>query len=354
MGIAKILFLSDTHLGFDMPFRPRIERRRRGPDFFANYEKALKPARDGRVDCVVHGGDILYRSKVPAELVHMAFEPLKQLADRGMPVYVVPGNHERSAIPYGLLAQHPKIFIFDRPRTYRLEARGISLALAGFPFVRRNVRDAFRSLVDQTGWDSEPADAAVICMHQAVEGSSVGPADYVFRSGHDVIRAADLPPGFSAFLSGHIHRHQVLTKDRRGHRLPAPVFFPGSIERTSFAEKSEKKGFLILEIDGSRPLKDWHFVELPSRPMVQVDLDVHRMGPDELGQSLRSLLEELPEDGVVQVRAHGRPAEASLAVLGAVSLRKLAPSTMNVSIMFTDREFARPRNRTTLQAPMGV
>ena len=73
----RVLFLSDTHLGFDMPFRPRIKRRRRGPDFFRNFERALAPARSGEVDCVVHGGDILYRSKVPAELVAMAFEPLK-------------------------------------------------------------------------------------------------------------------------------------------------------------------------------------------------------------------------------------------------------------------------------------
>jgi hypothetical protein len=45
MGIIPILLLADTHLGFDLPFRPRIKRRRRGPDFFANFERALMPAR---------------------------------------------------------------------------------------------------------------------------------------------------------------------------------------------------------------------------------------------------------------------------------------------------------------------
>ena len=37
MGIIRILFLADTHLGYDLPFRPRIQRRRRGPEFFANF-----------------------------------------------------------------------------------------------------------------------------------------------------------------------------------------------------------------------------------------------------------------------------------------------------------------------------
>jgi len=59
MGIIRILFLADTHLGFDLPFRPRIQRRRRGPEFFANFKRALLPALQGRVDSVVHGGDLL-------------------------------------------------------------------------------------------------------------------------------------------------------------------------------------------------------------------------------------------------------------------------------------------------------
>ena len=77
----------------------------------------------------------------------------------------------------------------------------------------------------------------------------MGPAGYIFRDAPDVIKASDIPAGFSAVLSGHIHRFQVLAKDREGKALRAPVFYPGSIERTSFAEKNEKKGYLILEFE---------------------------------------------------------------------------------------------------------
>jgi DNA repair exonuclease SbcCD nuclease subunit len=59
MGIIRILFLADPHPGFDLPIRLRIQRRRRGPEFFANFKRALQPAVKGRVDCVVHGGDLL-------------------------------------------------------------------------------------------------------------------------------------------------------------------------------------------------------------------------------------------------------------------------------------------------------
>ena len=81
---ARILFLSDTHLGLDLPQRPRVARRRRGPEFFAALDRALAPAARGEVDLVVHGGDVFFRSRVPPGLVDRAFAPLKAVAERGV------------------------------------------------------------------------------------------------------------------------------------------------------------------------------------------------------------------------------------------------------------------------------
>ena len=151
MGVVRVLFLADTHLGFDLSFRPRVQRCRQGPDFFANFKHALQPAFDGAVDCVIHGGDILYRSKVPPQLVEMAFEPLIQVADMNIPVYIVPGNHECSAIPHADRVRHPNIHIFDRPRTFILQIDGTKVALTGFAFVRQGVRRRFLNLLGQSG-----------------------------------------------------------------------------------------------------------------------------------------------------------------------------------------------------------
>ena len=54
----KILLFADTHLGFDYPIRPRIERRRRGLDFFNNYQTILDTAVTENVDVLLHGGDV--------------------------------------------------------------------------------------------------------------------------------------------------------------------------------------------------------------------------------------------------------------------------------------------------------
>lgn len=334
--LLRVLLVADTHLGIDLPRQPRIDRRRRGDDFFANYERALAPALDGRVDLVVHGGDVFFRSRVAPDVVMRAFAPLKRIADSGIPVVVVPGNHERSAIPYPLLAAHPGIHVIDSPRSVSLRVRDADVVIAGFPNVRNGVADRFRDLVEQSGWSGLPAEVRFLCVHQTFEGATVGPVGYVFRNGDDVIRGRDIPRGFTAVLSGHIHRHQVLTRDLSGRALAAPVFYPGSIERTSTAERDESKGYLIIEIDpdmiGTAAIRSWTFHPLPARPMVDLDLTPEDWSGPNVAAKLRRRLGELPPDGIVRIRLTGDVPNGIPFPLSSSEARSVAPETMNVEI----------------------
>jgi exonuclease SbcD len=331
----RVLLVADTHLGFDLPFRPRIERRRRGHDFFANLNRALQPALRGEVDLVVHGGDLFYRSRVPAALVEMAMTPLVRVADTGTPVYLVPGNHERGSIPLHLWTAHPNLHIFDRPRTFLYTGPRGSLALSGFPFARR-VRDRFGELVSQTGYKEDGEVARLLCMHQTVEGAQVGVQNFTFRSGVDVVRGRDIPPGFRAVLCGHIHRGQVLRHDLGGRRLAAPVIYPGSVERTSFAERMEDKGYAMVRIRPADHAQagppEVTFRPLPARPMVSLVFEPRSPHREALVRHLASRLEALDPDSVVRVQLHGPHAEQARSFLSAADLRDLAPSSMNISL----------------------
>jgi exonuclease SbcD len=330
-SVLRVLLVADTHLGFDLPFRPRIKRRRRGHDFFASFERALQPALQSDVDLVIHGGDLFYRSKVPAALVEMAMAPLLRVAEHGVPVYLVPGNHECSRIPLHLWARHPNLHIFDRPSTYLCSLQKGSVALSGFPF-QREVRDRFSQLVTQTQHQKVAADIRLLCMHQTVEGAQVGVNDFTFRSGPDVVRGCEIPGNFRAILSGHIHRAQILTHDLRDQPLAAPVIYPGSVERTSFAERSEEKCYAILNIGISGCPVDVSYVPLPARPMVSLVIEPGRTGQGPLVEHLRRQLAALDPDSVVRVQLRGPdPAQAGEA-LSTAQLRELAPPSMNVSL----------------------
>ena len=336
--VIRVLLLADTHLGFDLPVRPRIERRRRGHDFLANYATALRPALAGDVDLVVHGGDVFDRSRPLPSLAYQAFEPLSRVADAGVPVFIVPGNHERGRLPHLRFAKHRRIHVFDRPRTFMAELRSMRVALAGFPSERDVVRARFTQLLEETGWRDIPADVRLLCLHQCIEGATVGPGNFTFTTAADVIRGADIPPGFEAVLSGHIHRHQVLTHDLRGRALAAPVLYPGSIERTSIAEEDEEKGYLLVEIllNERGPRVDWEFRPLPARPLVRCALDVGTCSDTEIEARLRMLLSEAPPDAVLTIRVEGTMTQHAARILSAANLRSLAPATMNVDVRLAE------------------
>lgn len=321
----RVLFVSDTHLGLDLPARPRVTRRRRGGDFFKNFELALAPALRGEVDVVLHGGDLMHRPRVPAWLAEAALAPLKRVASLGVPVLLVPGNHERAKLPYPMLALHEHVHVFDRPRTVILEARGLRVAFSGFPYAR-SVRARFNDLLTSTGHAERPADVRVLCIHHCVEGATCGPGDFTFRGGDDVIRRADLPCDFAVVLSGHIHRHQVL----RDGSAP-PVVYPGSVERTSFAEAPETKRFVTLDL-GSAGLKGIDFRPLPARPMVTRTLALVGLVGDQVRDHLASLIDSTPADAVVQLRSEEAPPAAAAEWLTAAALRRLA-GQRNVSIV---------------------
>ena len=308
MKPIRVLLLADTHLGFDYPFRPRVNKPRRGEDFFARYRDALAPALRGEVDLVVHGGDVFFRSRIPEQLVWMGFQPLFEVADAGVPVVVVPGNHERGHIPHGLLAMHRDVHIFHQPGTFEFELHGLRVQIAGFPSERDDIRARMPGLLESTGWRQREADIRLLCVHQAFEGARVH--GYTFRHRPDTARMADVPAAFDAVLCGHIHRHQVLTRDLQGRPAPAPVVYPGSVERTAFVERFEEKGYVLLELLPGQV--DWRFVRLSARPMEVLEW---RAAPPE---DLRARLAALPVDAVVQVRVLG----AWPAWLGAAWLRQ--------------------------------
>ena len=329
----RILFLADSHLGYDQPLRPRVERRRRGEDFYANSQRVLQTARWEKFDLVVHGGDLFYRSRIPGAIVEQAYGELLRVTSAGIPVLLVPGNHERSRLPEHLWLAHDQIRVFDRPRTFTLSIKGRTLAFSGFPFLR-GAREGFPAALEGTGWREVEADLHFLCAHQTFEGAQVGPVDYTFRTGPDNIPGEWIPDQFSAVLSGHIHRAQRLERSLDGQPLPVPIIYPGSIERTSFAERFEDKYYVSITVDFSagQPQQRVEYHPLPTRPMVKLEIPVEDRDPDQVKLLIRDRLSFLTPDAVVRVDLTGRERERALAGLTAPGLRSLAPETMNISL----------------------
>jgi len=338
----RIVFFSDTHLGFDYPIRPKVERRRRGQEFFDNYQRVLSYAVESKADLLLHGGDLFFRSRLPRKIVDLAYGPLIECADHELPIFLVPGNHERSNMPISLFLNHPYIHVFDRPKTIYVTIKGAGIALSGFPFERERIRDRFQDVLEATDWRNAPADIKLLCMHQIVQGARVGTSNYTFGRGMDVIQKAHLPDGFHAILAGHIHRSQVLRKQQGRNGTGLPIIYPGSTERTSFAEKGEKKGYFEIEFvpynDGDWKIGEIRFLELPTRSMEDIYID-RDLRVEQVRSYLHNKTSNFKEDAIVRLQCGPNVDQGVQKMLTASFLREVIPSTMNI-------QFSQYRMRT--------
>ncbi|MBN2829723.1 MAG: metallophosphoesterase [Candidatus Cloacimonetes bacterium] len=314
MKPIKILFFSDTHLGFDYPLNPRVEKRRRGFDFFQHFRNILNTAIREEYDLVIHGGDLFFRSKIPINIIDMVYLDLFDFAKAGIPIFIVPGNHERSKLPDSLLISLPEINIYDKPMTYTLEIQGKKICLSGFPFVKGNIRNSFPEILRKTNYTEQKGDLNLLIVHHPLDGASVGPVNFTFRGREDTINPSEIPAQFHAVLAGHIHRRQI--HEYNG----TPIIFSGSIEKTSFAEMNETKGYVKLTFDD---MLHYEFVDIPTRPMHIITI------PWEIEQNdvIPYLLDEislLDRNSIIRINMNGKKH------IPENRLRQLIPPTINI------------------------
>jgi len=328
----RIVFFADTHLGFDFPVKPRIKRRRRGPDFFTNFRQVLAYARETKPDLVLHGGDLFFRARVPQMIVDLVYSDLFEFASEGIPIVIVPGNHERSILPASLFLNHPNIYIFDQPRYFEFNLTGSKVSLFGFPCERKFVRNDFSTLLKETGWEENEGSGKLLCLHQTIEGATVGPSGYTFRRGQDVIRRKDLPRDAVAVLSGHIHRGQILCNPKNQDGKFPPVIYPGSTERTSFAERDEKKGFYEIEltdkIEVGWGIQRLDFIELPARPMEDLTLKA-TLTPENVSEFIQQRVAEMDPDSIIRFSCDAELDPEVKSKITSRFLRDILAETMN-------------------------
>ena len=319
----KLFFFSDTHLGFDFPLRPRLNIRRRGEDFFRNTENILKQAVAENADLIIHGGDLFFRSKIPAPIIDRVYELLFRYAEFGIPIIIVPGNHERSVLPQSILLHHPNLYVFSEPNTFTLQIKGQTVNISGFPNIRHNSRNLFPEVQKQ--FIPQKDCLNLLLMHQAIDGCRV--VGYTFRDKPDVIAAKDIDQDFQLVLSGHIHRRQII---KNGQQI---IIYPGSVERTSFQEMLEPKGFYIIEYSERVPfiLPKIRFCELPSRPMIDLYIDGWISDVD-WEAKLRIILGKLPQDAIVRLKSRIMLSDGLKTRLKAETLRSIFPEEMNYTI----------------------
>ena len=327
----RFLHIGDTHFGVHYALRPKnLHRRAYGELFFQKVKEVINTAISvHHVDFIIHSGDFFNRSKPPPEVVDRGIKPFQLAARKGIPIYVLPGNHERSKLPLGLISfSDDNINLFSRPCSYIFEKDGINIKIIGFPYIRRNARKKFNPILKRAyhnsiGINPKKNDYSILVTHQLIEGSRI--EKFTFRKGNNVITFFQIPRKFNYIACGHIHRFQFLYNQKQSSRstnklykvkqdnldqrwqfndkngFPSTNFrnpiiaYAGSLDRVSIAERNEPKGYIIGELQlsgtehGIRAAK-YQFHELSAIEMVYYVWDLSKASiEDYVNQTLEKI-----------------------------------------------------------------
>ena len=114
-------------------------------------------------------------------------------------------------------------------------------------------------------------------------------------------------PAFDYAALGHVHRHQVLTRN-------PPVVYSGSLLRVDFSEEDDVKGFCVVDLDQAAPrgerVRSVEFVPVDARPMRTIDADA-AAGQDPTEVALTAIRRAQGVDGaIVRLRVSMDAADA--------------------------------------------
>lgn len=324
----KILHTADIHIGYSTHGKDDSERglNSRWIDFEKCFKFMVHYAIEEAVDLFLFCGDA-YRDASPSPTEQRIFaQAIRPLLDKQIPIVMLVGNHDfpvsfgkASAINiFGELSSG--VHLFEKPEVKDIDTLSGKIRVVGMPWANRSrlfareefakltteeIRDKmleiYTSMIDlearRIKEESLPYPA-ILAMHAHVDGAELteGSEKRLIESRDIVVPLSQTARReFSYVALGHFHRHQDLNAGNE-----PPVVYSGSIERISFNECNQPKGFVIVEIDEKKRATYKH-IQTPARNMVSIDIDV-RFSEKPFEKVAEKIDETDFKDAIVRVR----------------------------------------------------
>jgi exonuclease SbcD len=340
MEPINFLHIADIHIGMENYGRtdPQTGLNQRVMDFLRRLSDAVDYALDHEIDIVIFAGDA-YKTRDPNPTFQREFaRRMKRLADAGIPVVMLVGNHDLPAVAQRATSisifstlNVPNTVVGDREKLWQITCRrGQPLQVATVPYplksglladeesrgksiaevdalMQQALAENIRGLAVEAS--QQPDVPAVLTGHFSVQEASQG-SERNIMIGRDVAvaRSVLVDPAWDYVALGHIHKHQSLN----GAAHP-PVIYSGSIERIDFGEEREPKGWVVATIQ--RGQADWQFVthyKRPARPFVTIAVDVRGEEGDPTPAVLAAIAQRDLTDAVVRVSLRLRAEQETL------------------------------------------
>ena len=231
----RFLHAADLHLG--SPFLGLAQKDDEVAARFARasrsaFEDLVTKALEEGVSFVVIAGDVFDGEWKDASIALFLNRQLARLSNRGIPTFLLRGNHDAESLVTKSLTWSEKVFEFStrRPESHRIEALRVALHGRGFP--HREVMENYAVDYPEpvAGWFN------IGVLHTACG-----------RAGHEnyaPCTAADLAArGYDYWALGHVHAFEIVSRDPW-------IVYPGNLQGRSIRECGERGAVIVEVADG--------------------------------------------------------------------------------------------------------
>lgn len=291
-------------------------------DFLKAFDQVVDFALKDNIDLVLFCGDA-YKSREPSPTQQREFAlRLRKLVEVNIPVFLIPGNHDlplslsrATAVEIFDTLQIEKVRVASRPGIYKVETKAGALQIVALPWARRSplltqeesktlsleainsrLREKLTNILQNSLSQLDPQLPSILAGHFWVSGATVGSERSMFMGNDYFLLLSDIAhPALDYVALGHIHRHQVLSRQ-------PPVVYAGSLQRLDFSDEGDEKGFFVVEIEGKGQV-NFKFHKIDARRFLTIRLEIPAQDPDPTTTLLQALALRREEirDAIVRV-----------------------------------------------------
>ena len=298
----KLLHFSDLHIGMEnyAKLDPETGLSTRLLDFFKTFDFIVETAFKEDVDAVVFAGDA-YKTRDTNPTQQRGFgERIAKLAKK-IPVILVVGNHDTpnaegkaNTLDIYSALEIDNVWVSRKPEILQIPTKSGELQVVTLPWLHKNdykvIAEKLKLLYEKIKSDSP----AIFLSHAEVEGASYG-SEKGLAIANDVTIPLPLlqDKRLSYVALGHIHKHQVLSKNPL-------IVYCGSPQRIDFGEEKEEKGICLVEIP--KPgISSFQFIPTNARQFLTITVDLKSQDPDPTQTILDEIKKHDLEDKIVKL-----------------------------------------------------
>lgn len=329
--MIKIFHTADVHFGVENygKIDAKTGIHTRLLDFNNALSECIDHALEENIDLFLLCGDA-YKTPHPTPTQQkLLAQQMFRLYHAKIPVAIIVGNHDHP-LSFGK-ANALDVFgylpldgfhVFSKPEARTIQTKNGPVNVVGIPWPTRNTLVANENhrfkdnaevaqylsgrvgeIIQALAKTLDPAIPNILAGHLTVSKGIFSGSEKCAIFGTDPVFLPSqlaIEP-FDYVALGHLHRHQNVNQG--GH--PA-IVYAGSIERIDFGERKENKGFCRVMIDIAKQGMErctFEFVEVKSRPMIQVDVTLDP-AENQTDQIVKKLSEYQLDGAIVKIIYH--------------------------------------------------